>query len=1150
VSDVPLNLAALEPLYAPHEEPNRHRVRARRDGEPAEIVKGRRRSDIPIVQNLRSMVRQWREAEYAGASDTSRELLYHWFERDHLVEDAFGNRVPFRYYFCQREAIETFIYLHEVRRMRSLASIVEEFSGDNSMVAAMGVNPEQDRWPRYAFKMATGAGKTKVMSLAMVWSYFHALRESDSEMARHFVVIAPNLTVYERLREDFAPVAGGPDVFAKDPLIPAEWRGDWNMSVVLQDEAGGAATGGTLYLTNIHQLYDPDKRRASREAETYDWMGPKVSRAKALDTGEALRERVTSHQRVMVLNDECHHLWDPDSAWNDAIAFLHNRIGERTGGGLAAQLDFSATPKDNENQLFQHIVSDAPLGEAVDAGIVKTPVIGRGEGLTERASNDASERYQMHLLLGYARWLKSREEWDKSGKKPLMFVMTEDTGAADQIARRLNTDSLFKELNGRTVNLHTNLKGRIKWIGGRQHGYPEFVESESDIKDEDLKALRKLSRELDSGKSPYQCIVSVLMLREGWDVRNVTTIVPLRPYSSKANILPEQTLGRGLRRMEPHNRVAEIVTVVEHPAFVSLYKDQLSQEGLPVEVMKVEDVPKTTVTIFPDREHKDMDALEVVIPPVTAGYSRVPTLSGLTFEDVRKQFKRYKPLPLGEARSEEVQYEGRHLFTDEVVERMKIRLPLLESGAGAVSYFREELEHIARLRGTHPVLAPLIEAFLTELLFGEKVSLFDQRLVSRLADADVGEHVRATFVPLMLARTTIKEERTAAGEGTRVSSWRPFQVTHSALQPALPATRTPFNLVPCQLEHEVAVREFLDHAPEVAAFCKNTGPQALRIDYMTAAGRIALYTPDFLIRLVDGTHVLLEAKGREDKDVPLKARAAMAWCEAAERGGTKWEYLYVPQGTFQHTSSGSLRALQRLCEPSLRDLVQEPEVPQLKLPFGEERGEAGVAGFIADAEYARLPSFYQKGITHAVSLLEFMMTKGNMPFAPAFTPLLGPLDEAARGVILDLLSPATPEDAQAQRTFFVPPMLDIAPSDRRFLEQQGANLRRTLVDRNGVMPIGLFKWCLEYARGAKRELGGVFAVVRQGFAEVARTDLTELVGSVYGFRNQYVAHQKEELKDAEQTREAMHVWITCLHRIWTFHHRQGGIGWLTNQRPR
>src|SRR5207244_4907838 len=102
------------------------------------------------------------------------------------------------------------------------------------------------------------------------------------------------------------------------------------------------------------------------------------------------------------------------------------------------------------------------------------------------------------------------------------------------------------------------------------------------------------------------CIVSVLMLREGWDVRNVTTIVPLRPYSSKANILPEQTLGRGLRRMTPPGEAAELVSVVEHSAFVSLYKDELSQEGLPIEVVDVDKVPRTTVTIYPDETNKDL----------------------------------------------------------------------------------------------------------------------------------------------------------------------------------------------------------------------------------------------------------------------------------------------------------------------------------------------------------------------------------------------------------------------------------------------------------------------------------------------------------------------------------------------------------------
>ena len=366
-------------------------------------------------------------------------------------------------------------------------------------------------------------------------------------MAKHFVVIAPNLTVYERLKDDF----GDGRIFDIDPLIPVEWRGDWNMTVVLQDEASGAATGGVLYLTNIHRLYDTAGKK-SKEAETYGLMGPPVSKSKALDTGAALRDRITSHKRVMLLNDEAHHVWDPDSAWNEAIRFLNDTIKSRTDGGLAAQLDFSATPKDDNGQLFKHIVCDTPLGEAVDGGIVKTPIIGKAEeSLSEEPSDNAGFKYDRHLRLGYERWLKSKAEWEKSGKKPLLFVMCESTQAADEITgaaeqrRHLQgaerqDDQPAHESQGKGQEGRPGANARI-----------EFVESENEINDEDLKALRKLSRGLDSNTTPYLCIVSVLMLREGWDVNNVTTIVPLRAYSSKAAILPEQTLGRGLRRHDP-----------------------------------------------------------------------------------------------------------------------------------------------------------------------------------------------------------------------------------------------------------------------------------------------------------------------------------------------------------------------------------------------------------------------------------------------------------------------------------------------------------------------------------------------------------------------------------------------------------------------
>jgi type III restriction enzyme len=1156
-----LNPAVLEPLFAPWQEPNAHRVRAEKTGDPAVVKQGRRASPIEVVNNLRAAVREWREAFYIGASDTTIQLLNHWFNRAHRKTTPDGEEFEFRYYFCQREAVETLIYLKEVRRIECLSQIIAEFGGANAELQALGITEDEDAWSRYAFKLATGAGKTKVMSLCIVWSYFHALRESDSEMARHFVVIAPNLTVYERLKDDF----GNGRVFDEDPLIPPEWRGDWNLSVVLQDEASGAATGGTLYLTNIHRLYDTAKRKQKAEQETYDWLGPAVSKTKALDTGAALRDRITAHRRVMILNDEAHHVWDPGSAWNEAIRTLHETILSRSGCKLVAQLDFSATPKDNKGLLFKHIVCDTPLGEAVDAGIVKTPVIGEASRkLVEQATDNAAYRWEQHLLLGYERWKKSLEEWQASGKKPLLFVMCDNTEAADQITQRLNTDPLFEQLNGKTINLHTNLKGKLKKVGRGKEARYEFVEDEKAISDEDLKALRKLSRELDSNASPYFCIVSVLMLREGWDVRNVTTIVPLRPYSSKANILPEQTLGRGLRRMTPPGQANELVTVVEHPAFASLYQQELAQEGLPLDIVELDRVPATTISIFPDEAHKDVNALNIQIPTLSAGFRIVPKLEGLTIQDVKKAFKPYKPLPLGKQGSNEIQYEGRHLFTGEVVEKLQLNLPLLASGIGAVSYYVKQLETICKLRGLHPILAPLIQTFLEEILFEQKTTLFDPVLVARLADSDVGEHLRAVFVPLIRSRTTTTEERLTVEPPKSLNTWKPFQVTLSERRPALEAAKTLFNLVPCNRELEVAVAKFCDRAPDVVAFAKNAGPQCLRIDYLANGDRLAFYTPDFFVRTIDGHYYLVETKGREDRDVPLKAKAAIAWCEAASRphpltpspvlgegeqekalaplsppgrgagGEGQWHYLYIPQGVFERMAGDTIAELARACAPALQNLLQSEEFQDLPLfvNLGQvDEAASPVESLIDSAILNALPPRYRRAADQAVMLYRFFENKEGMNYAPVFTALLGSIDEVAKGFLVRRLQPEMPATVDDQKAWFAPYLGGVDRKSEDYYRKLAQNLKRTLVFNNGLSMIGLLRSCLDYALNDTTKIGGVFEALQTQLRFQGGRKILETVTRINDFRNTYIAHQEQELTDKNLAEQELKIWIEALHMI-------------------
>lgn len=1121
---------ALEPLFAAWEEPNKHRVRAD-SGAGATERKGRRPSGIAIAQNLRAMVKEWRDTFYFGASETTRHLLNHWFGRTHTTGSA-----EFRYYFCQREAIETLIYLKEVRKLESLSQLIAEFGGAYAETAALGVTDEEDAWSRYAFKMATGSGKTKVMSLAIVWSYFHALRESESPMAKHFVIIAPNLTVFERLKEDFKPEGGGPDIFDRDPLIPVEWRGDWNLTTVLQDDASGASTGGTLYLTNIHRLFDNTRKRES--GETFDWMGPAVSKAKALDTAAALRDRITSHQRIVVMNDEAHHVWDPDSAWNEAIKFLHETIRKRTDGGLFAQLDFSATPKDNKANYFKHIVCDTPLGEAVDAGIIKTPIIGRAGRLNEQATDNAGYKYEMHLKLGYERWLRSRDEWLKSGKKPLIFVMCEDTKAADEIAGRLNGDTVFKELNGRTVNLHTNLKGKLKKIGKGADARTEFVESEKEISDEDLKALRKLSRELDSGASPYFCIVSVLMLREGWDVRNVTTIVPLRPYSSKANILPEQTLGRGLRRMTPPGQANEVVAVIEHEAFARLYRDELAQEGLPIEIVDVNKVPTTTVSIFPDVAEKDVKGLDIAIPRLTAANQTLPVLGPIAETEMRAAFAPYKPLPIGDRGPDEVQYEGRHLITGEVVEHMKVSLALLESGVGAISFYVQELEYICKVRSTHQVLAPLLQKFFEELLFATPTSVFDPSLVKRLSDSDVREHVRAVFVPLIRRKVAQKQVRALEAPPVPLSSWKPFQVTVSERRPVHQSSRTLFNLIPCNRSLETAFVEQCNRAADVAAFAKNAGPQSLRIDYLSGGVRLAFYTPDFFVRTGAGNYYLVETKGQVDKDVPTKARAAAEWCKAASTKQIKWEYLYVPEGVFQRFQGASFSELARVCAPSLNDLLNEQKFRE-ELPLfaslGLLEGKASeVQGLIDEKILASLPERLRKASEESISLYRFFEKKPGVNYAPVFTALLGVIDESAKGLLLQKLTPHMPANMQDQKTWFEPYLAGVDRRMVRHYEEMARNLRKTLalVYKNGLSPLGLLRSSLEYALNDNTKLTGVFEALKSELRFTGGRDLLDRITSINEFRNTRVAHQEKPLTRSEEAKSALVSWVDGLHRLW------------------
>jgi len=577
-----------------------------------------------------------------------------------------------------------------------------------------------------------------------------------------------------------------------------------------------------------------------------------------------------------------------------------------------------------------------------------------------------------------------------------------------------------------------------------------------------------------------------------------------------------------------------MLTIVDHPKFTSLYRQELQQEGLFIDEVDAEKVPRTTVSIFPDVDNpdKDLDELELEVPSLAPGYRTVADVSGLSKKDIDQEASKYTKLPLGTVTSTELEYEGRQLLTNEVVERMKLHLPLLSNGAGAISYYTRELEEVCRVRGLHKQLAPLLQHFFESVLFDKETSLFDRELANRVGDSDVAEHVRAVFVPLIRSRITKRQERSQLPDAMKLSEWKPYQVTHSEKHPTVQADRTLFNLVPCNRSLELGFAQFADtQATDVAAFAKNAGPQCLRIDYIAGSGMLSFYTPDFIVRTNDGTYYLVETKGREDRDVPRKARAAVAWCESATQAGTEWNYLYVQEEVYKRSTATEIAALARACDPSLQSLLDEERMPDLPLFAQTDKPDAeeDTLKWVAEETVRYLPDRYKDAVVQAGQLADFLANKESKNYAPAFTALLGPIDDVCTRVVRKQLEPLLPQSVEEQKRWFAPRIpsdLDYGTSER--IKQLGRNLKRTIVFGNGLSPTGLLRNCLQFALEDVSEVGGVFTAVKKTFDFNGAEHMLQAVSRVNDFRNHYVAHQEHKLSDYDMALSELEHWVNVL----------------------
>lgn len=849
----------------------------------------------PLVAKIRQEVHAWRCKGYAGASPTSLALLRHWFEAEHLTENADGTLSTFRYYFAQREAVETVIWLHEVRAARDKYDLLRF---DASGAVSSGMFPED--WPRYVLKMATGAGKTKVLSLLIAWSFFHKLYEPDSALARNFLVIAPNIIVLDRLRADF----DGLKIFFNDPVLPPNghegrnWRDDFQITLHLQDDVRIVRETGNLFLTNIHRVFLGEVRDPSLEDDDLRnyFLAPFGDKpvSNTTDSKTDLGEIIREVEELAVFNDEAHHIHDPRMAWFKSIQDIHHKMLQKDRR-LALQVDVTATPRHDTGAIFVQTVSDYPLVEAIHQNVVKHPVLPDATSrakLTERKSAIFTEKYDDYLKLGIEEWRKSYAEHKALGKKAVLFVMVDDTRNCDEVGAYL--PKICPELQGAVLVIHTKNNGEIS-------------EAASGKNKEELEKLRKEANEIDTPKSPHKAIVSVLMLKEGWDVRNVTTIVGLRAYVAQSDILPEQTLGRGLRRMYFGNDVVrETVSVMGTPAFMD-FVESIQSEGVTLEHVPMGGGTtrhdSLVVEVDTENEDKNLDELDIALPKLTRRYQR--EFKNLDALEPAKFGNPLLPLkPFTEEETREIVFK--------TMLDAEIHHTITLDGTGAadyrsvVAFFARQLLKDLRLVGGYDVLYGKVKTFMRECLFTPSpVNLEDPVVMRNLSEPDAGKILYDGFKAAINALTIQQSGTTRIEDRIRLKEMRPFRTDFRA---NLTADKSIFNRVvgePNSGGFELRFAAFLEEAPDVQAFAKNYLAVGFKLDYVRANGDLANYTPDFIVRTKDGRIWLVETKGRQELDLPQKMARLRQWCaeataaEQADGGLQRYDFVFVDQIGFE-----------------------------------------------------------------------------------------------------------------------------------------------------------------------------------------------------------------------------------------------------------
>ena len=860
-------------------------------------------SETLVVNNLRLKVKKWRENNYLGITDTTRELFTWWFE--YPREKTF--------WFSQREAIETLVYLFEVEGLTKVSDLVEKFGAYK-----VTIPEEYDQYSRFAFRMATGSGKTLTMALVVVWSYFNYLFEDKDKYSRFFLFVAPNLIVYDRLKRDIEELS----IFKDFNLIPKEWEKDFNLRVITKDTFSDADRypppdeEGVIFVSNIHQIGLPKRRQKKKEdllTTLFDLTDPGSDPYKA--SSIKLWDILTSYPHLMLLKDEAHHIHREESSWQKYLWDLNKVLEEEHGTGIFMELDFSATPKDDKGRLFPWIIVDFSLREALQTGIVKYPakvVVKEAPQIKRGTDIEAMEPYIQAAL---DRWRKHKEKLKPLHKKPILFVMADSISDAEQIYERLCEEDDIGLHN--MILVHSELDKWTPKVKDKKGGVvisKLIINGEEKELDKD-KAI-ELVRNVDKADNPIEVIVSVLMLNEGWDVKSVTAILGLRSYASQREILPEQVIGRGLRKLFPEQGVdldkwINILEVVGPPKLLKILDSLQNIEG--IKIPEAGDAKDFLAFVV----RKDLEDFKIFKIPKG---EFVSISDEVNLEDLLDEA--FSRLPKGVFSVEEVMSFDReypYIVVDaegKTIDRGTVFTAIENLPMGNIFRLAQDIQEKVPLPGSFEAITKRLIDYIQKDLFNQKITLDDTILRFLFAKgwlAKALEEIAGMISGLIkdpIFSTKIYVDDFI--EITRLESFpwsKQFEDSEKSLfarvafrgesgneQLLIPSTPVDNNM-------EADFVRFLNRAQDVVSFIKNV-PYAVRLSityYDSRERKWRKFYPDFVVKTKtdEGKEIfyIVETKGREEIQITDKNRAANLWCRAiSEATGQSWEYVYLREG--------------------------------------------------------------------------------------------------------------------------------------------------------------------------------------------------------------------------------------------------------------